>query len=119
MPAISHRRPHSARVEFDGTLNLACAVGLVESLDIVIETNQYAVEGAREPRVGRIPALPRAGVDAGVDSDYCATGPDPLRTCSWLGAALKLGRPDPWLFEDLLAPYRILASGAGHPLVDG
>ena len=83
-------------------------------------------EFAQAGHVALEPVLRERGFDSlesfvsrtGVDADYCAVDLDPLRTCSWLGAALELGRPDPGLFEHVLAPYRIPASGAVDPIVD-
>ena len=55
----------------------------------------------------------RMGIDAG------HRVADPLRTCAWMGAALELNRPDLTLFENLLQPYRIPASGSGAPVTEG
>lgn len=55
----------------------------------------------------------------GVDLTYRAAGADPLRVCAWLGAALELGRPDPCLFECVLAPFRVPASGSRAPVTEG
>ena len=55
----------------------------------------------------------------GVDKGYRAAGVDPLRTCAWLAAALEFRRPDPALFDYLLSPYRIPASGSGAPVTEG
>ena len=66
MPTMVHHRPHSARVEFDGKRNRACAVGLVENLHAVIEAYPYAVEAAREQPAGSVLVLPPAGAVARV-----------------------------------------------------
>ena len=103
-----------------------CAVVIARDRATLLAAGSVSREVARAEHVPLEPLLRAHGgfgsLDAsvsrtGIDVGYRA-GIDPLRVCAWLGAALELGRPDPGLFEHVLAPFRLPASGSRAPVTD-